>query len=254
MADARQTWDPERYARQARFVADLAGPVVALLDPRPGERILDLGCGDGFLTARLAEQGGKMVGVDASLPQVEAACRAGIEAVVGRAEDLAFDADFDAVFSNAALHWVRDADAAIAGVWRALKPGGRFAAELGGDGCVAAIRGALAEALRRRNLNFADWNPWYFPTAEEYGGRLTRAGFRVETIGVFPRPTPLPGSLRTWLETFAQSFTSALPEPDRPGFLLEVEEALRPQLCGADGRWTADYTRLRFLARKPDQA
>jgi trans-aconitate methyltransferase len=246
-----QTWDPEGYARNARFVAELAMPVVELLAPRPGERILDLGCGDGFLTARLAAMGCDVVGVDASAAQVAAARRAGVRAETAAAEALDFREEFDAVFSNATLHWVRDADAAIASVFRALRPGGRFVAELGGEGCVARIRGALAGALGRRGLDFEELDPWYFPSAAEYGARLAAGGFEVATIAVFPRPTPLPGELLGWLETFARSFTAPLDAQDREPFLLEVQEALRPHLCDSDGRWTADYTRLRFRAVRP---
>lgn len=246
-----QTWNPEEYARNARFVAELGMPVVDLLAPAAGERILDLGCGDGYLTARLAARGCEVVGVDASAAQVEAARRAGVRAEVRAAEALDFEDAFDAVFSNATLHWVRDADRAIAAVWRALKPGGRFVAEMGGAGCVGRIREGLAAALARRGVDFGRLDPWYFPSAEEYGARLAAAGFRVETITWFPRPTPLPGAMRAWLETFALSFTAALAPDDRGVFLDEVQEWLRPHLCDDAGRWTADYTRLRFRALKP---
>lgn len=150
MTTPTQTWNPEEYARNARFVAELGMPVVDLLAPVAGERILDLGCGDGYLTARLAARGCDVVGVDASAAQVEAARQAGVQARVLAAEGLDFESEFDAVFSNATLHWVREADRAIAAVWRALKPGGRFVAELGGAGCVARIREGLAVALARR--------------------------------------------------------------------------------------------------------
>jgi trans-aconitate methyltransferase len=251
MTSGGQTWNPEEYARNARFVAELGMPVVELLAPRAGERILDLGCGDGFLTARLAALGCDVLGVDSSEAQVEAARKVGVEAQVTAAQTLAFYEEFDAVFSNATLHWVREADMAIAGVWRALKPGGRFVAELGGTGCVGRIREGLAAALARRGLDFDQLNPWYFPSAEEYGSRLEGAGFVVETIFVFPRPTPLPGEMREWLKTFALSFTAALAPEDRLPFLDEVQEWLRPHLCDDRGRWTADYTRLRFRAIKP---
>ena len=249
MASA-QTWDPDGYARHARFVADLGMPVVELLAPRPGERILDLGCGDGALTAKLVALGCDVVGADASEPLVAAARRIGIDARVMDGEALALDGEFDAVFSNAALHWMRRADAVIAGVYRALRPGGRFVAECGGHRCVATIREALIAALDRRGIVGAAFDPWLFPTAEDYRGRLERAGFAVDSIAVFPRPTPLPGDIAGWLETFARAFTHALPPVDRPGYLDEVRAALEPQLCDAAGVWTADYTRLRFAAHR----
>ena len=246
-----QSWDPQGYADNARFVAELGMPVVELLAPRAGERILDLGCGDGFLTARLAAMGVTVVGVDASAPFIAAAQGLGLDARLGDAQRLTFAEEFDAVFSNAVLHWMKDPDAAIDGVWRALKPGGRFVAECGGEGCVAQIRAALGRALARRGIDAATVDPWYFASADDYGGRLRARGFVVEKIAVFRRPTPLPGDVTGWLRTFAESFAAPLPPADRPAFLSEVQDDLRPALTDAQGRWTADYTRLRFRAIKP---
>jgi SAM-dependent methyltransferase len=245
-----QTWDPERYARNARFVSDLGAPVVELLAPRPGERILDLGCGDGALTVKLAAMGCDLVGVDASAAQVQAARKLGLEAHVMNGEDLAFENEFDAVFSNAALHWMRSPDKVIAGVRRALRPGGRFVAEMGGDGCVEKIKNALTAALDRRAIDGKAAIPWYFPTVEDYSPRLTNGGFTVNFIALIPRPTPLPGDVTGWLETFAESFTACLPPAARSAYIAEVREALRPQLCDSAGNWTADYVRLRFSAQE----
>jgi trans-aconitate methyltransferase len=246
----QQTWDPERYARNARFVAELGAPVMELLAPRAGERILDLGCGDGVLTAKLAALGCEVIGVDASAQQIEGAKKLGLDARVMNGEALDFDREFDAVFSNAALHWMRDADKVIAGVHRALRPQGRFVAELGGHGCVAKIKKALVQGLRRRGIDGEGASPWYFPTVEDYSERLTRGGFSVNYIALIPRPTPLPGDVTGWLETFAESFTSTLPPTERAAYIAEVQEALRPELCDAAGKWTADYVRLRFAADK----
>jgi trans-aconitate methyltransferase len=245
-----QTWDPDRYARNARFVSDLGAPVVELLAPRAGERILDLGCGDGALTVKLAAMGCHVVGVDASPAQIEAARKLGLEAHAMDAENLRFDSEFHAVFSNAALHWMRNPDKVIAGAHRALKSKGRFVAEMGGYGCVATIKNALVAALNRRGIDGEAASPWYFPTVEDYSHRLAKGGFAVTYIALIPRPTPLPGEVTAWLETFAESFTAPLPAPDRPAFLAEVQEALRPRLCDAEGKWTADYIRLRFSATK----
>jgi trans-aconitate methyltransferase len=246
-----QTWDAERYARNARFVSDLGMPVVELLAPGPGERILDLGCGDGVLTKKLVEMGCEVVGVDGSASQIEAAKRLGLDARLMDAQRLEFDSEFDAVFSNAALHWMRQPDAVIAGVWRALKPCGRFVAECGGHGCIARIESALKVALGRRGLDGAPANPWYFPTTEDYRDRLESRGFKVDYIALIPRPTPLPGDISDWLETFCESFLSLLPEGQRAGYIEEVRDALRPELCDSQGQWTADYVRLRFSARRP---
>jgi SAM-dependent methyltransferase len=247
---ASQTWDPERYARNARFVSDLSAAVVELLDPLPGERILDLGCGDGVLTAKLAEMGCNVVGVDGSAAQVEPARKLGLDARVMDGEKLSFDGEFDAVFSNAALHWMRDPEAVISGVWRALRPKGRFVAEFGGHGCVAKIKKALVGALNRRGLDGEAAVPWYFPTVEDYSKLLNNAGFAISTIALIPRPTPLPGDVTGWLETFAESFTTCLPLAERPAYIAEVREALSSELADSEGKWTADYVRLRFAAVK----
>ena len=248
--NSSQSWDPERYAKNARFVADLGMPVVELLEPQPGERILDLGCGDGALTAKLVDMGCRVVGVDSSAEQIEAARELGLDTHVMDGHELTFEDEFDAVFSNAALHWMGHPDEVIAGVRCALRTGGRFVAECGGHGCVGTIVQALTGALKRRGLWEDGINPWYFPTDEEYRGRLEAQGFDVNYIALIPRPTPLPGDIGGWLETFAESFTSRVPEADRPAFLEEVREAMRPRLCDEHGAWTADYIRLRFAAVK----
>ena len=245
-----QTWDPERYARTARYVADLAAPVLELLAPRPGRRILDLGCGDGALTEKLAAAGSHVVAVDASVEQVEAARRRGLDARVTDGRRLAFEGEFDAVFSNWALHWMREADAVIAGVWRALRPGGRFVAEMGGEGCIATVVAALYDALARRGIDGATLNPWYFPALDHYAARLAAGGFRVDSICLIRRPTPLPDDLDGWMETFFECFMAVLTPAERPPFEREVLDALRPKLRDGGG-WTADYVCLRFAATKP---
>jgi SAM-dependent methyltransferase len=154
------------------------------------------------------------------------------------------------VFSNAALHWVKDAAGAIRSVHRALRPGGRFVAELGGDGCVAAIRAALCEALAARGVDGAALDPWFFPSAERYAELLAGGGFAPETIALFPRPTPLPGDVVDWLETFAQPFLAPLAPAARRPLLAEVRERLRPRLFEPTGGWVADYVRLRFRAAR----
>ena len=245
-----QTWDPANYARNARFVSDLGSAVVELLAPRPRERILDLGCGDGALTKKLVDLGCEVVAIDSSAPQVEAARKLGLDAHVIDAEALPFREEFDAVFSNAVLHWIKGADRMIEAVHRSLRTEGRFVAECGGYGCVQKVRTALVQALNRRGVDGEAHVPWYFPTPGDYATRLERSGFRVDSIALIPRPTPLPGDIIPWLETFAHSFLNGLGLSERAEYLREVRAVLKPQLCESSGIWVADYVRLRFGATK----
>ncbi len=246
-----QRWDSDRYARDARFVADLAVPVVEILAPKAGERILDLGCGDGALTEKLAAAGAQVVGIDSSPEMATAALARGLDVRVIDGARLPFDGEFDAVFSNAALHWMKDLEPVFAGVWKALVPGGRFVGETGGTGNVAAVSGALCQALANRNIDAEKHYPWVFPSPEDFRAMLEARGFRMVTLELIPRPTPIPGAIDGWLEVFAGNFLALLSAAERPAFIAEVREALAPRLQTFDGNWTVDYVRLRFAALKP---
>jgi trans-aconitate methyltransferase len=247
---ASQTWNARTYAENAHFVPALGQAVLELLDPQVGERILDLGCGDGVLTEKIAGFGAMVIGVDSSAEMVTAAQLRGIQARVMDGYHLSFAREFDAVFSNASLHWMIDPDAVIAGVRRALKPGGRFVGELGGHGNVAAIMTALIAVVDRYGIeDAASHLPWYYPTVEAYTAKLEAAGFAVEKMELIPRPTPLPTGMHGWLRTFAMPLLTLLPEGERDGALDRTVELLRPALCDEKGRWTADYVRLRFRAK-----
>ncbi len=245
-----QTWDPKAYGQNGAFVHQLAGGVLEWLRPRKGERILDLGCGDGQLTARIAATGAVVSGVDASAEMVAAARSRGIGSTVARAESLPFaNGAFDAVFSNAALHWVRGQDEMMAEVHRVLRKGGRFVAEMGGQGNIAAIRTALVAVLERHGLKEHEDGVNYFPSPAAYKRRLAEHGFEVRKMALIPRPTPLPESgMRGWLETFRKGVIDSLPEAAREAVLRETEELLAQSLRDEDGKWTADYVRLRFVA------
>lgn len=243
-----QRWDTAEYAAKGRFVADLAGGVVELLAPQPGERILDLGCGDGALTEKLRASGAEVVGLDESAEMVRAARARGLNVYERSAESLEFDSEFDAVFSNAALHWIRNQKAVLDGVHRALKPGGRFAAEMGGLGNIAAIRTALQCVLGRYGIDAEEAAASFFPSVEEYRGLLERARFSVRYIELIPRPTPLPAGMVGWLETFRNGVLHRLSGFERAEAVEEIVKLLRPVLEDAEGNWTADYVRLRFLA------
>ncbi len=246
---AGQRWSAADYANNAGFVPALGAPVLELLAPRAGERILDLGCGDGVLTRRIADAGAQVVGVDAS-PELVAAARAlGLDARVVDGHALDFDGEFDAVFSNAALHWMREPGKVLAGVHRALRPNGRFVAEMGGHGNVAAVVTAIRAALRLHGQGEPQFR-WFFPTADEYAALLQAHGFSVESIALIPRPTPLPTGISGWLQTFAAPLLAHVADAQaRPRILADTEALLATTLGDASGRWIADYVRLRFVAR-----
>lgn len=240
---AARAWSPRDYAENAAFVPALGGPVLALLAPWPGERILDLGCGDGALTAVLVEAGASVLGLDADEAMLAAARARGLDVVAGDGAALAFAGEFDAVFSNAALHWMPDQAAVASGVFAALKPGGRFVGECGGHGNVAAIRTAIRAARRARGLDASEAQR--YPTVAGWSAMLAAAGFIDIAAELIPRPTPLPTGLSGWLKTFR------LGASDDPALAAEVEYLAAPALRDATGAWTADYVRLRWRAVRP---
>lgn len=250
-----QSWDAEAYTRDCGFVAELASPLLELLDPDISERILDLGCGDGTLTRAIFTQEvpvGEVIGVDADADMVRAAKARHVDARLMDGHALKFFQEFDAVFSNAALHWMREPEKVIAGVVRALKPRAefktpRFVGEFGGAGNVEIIREELIRGLERRGIDGAMFDPWYFPTAGEYRALLEDAGFTVKRCSCFERPTPVPSGLRAWLNAFSGSFTAALPEGERAAYLDEVSAILAPEL-EYEGHVIVPYVRLRFQA------
>jgi len=243
-------WDPSLYATNAAFVPALGAAVLGLLAPEAGERVLDLGCGDGVLTQKLIDAGCTVVGVDADAAMVASAQAKGIDARLGDARALDFDGEYDAVFTNAALHWVGQPDVVTAGVKRALKPGGRYVGEFGGHANIAAIRTALIAVLARHGFPAAGAETSYYPTAEAF-----RAGFVVDSCAIIPRPTPLPESgMAGWLETFRGGFIDAAGVPDgqKDQIITETVALLAPALQAADGQWVADYVRIRFSAHLPE--
>ena len=243
-------WNPEAYARDAAYVPALGLDVLRLLAPRPGERVLDLGCGDGALTAELAATGASVIGVDASPAQVAAARARGLDARRMAGEALTFAGEFDAVFSNAALHWMTRPDTVIAGVFR--RPGGRFVAEFGGAGNIARLLKGIYAVLAVRGIDGAARMPWFFPTPEDYAARLRKAGFEIRSMEHFPRSTDIGGNVEDWLNVFGAAFDAALPESDIPAFHADVARRVRGDLFdAARGMWWVDYVRLRFCAVRP---
>jgi trans-aconitate methyltransferase len=246
-----QTWNTEAYAANGRFVATLASDVVSLLAPKLNEDILDLGCGDGALTEQLAATGAIVLGVDASPTMLTAARQRNLKVEHHDATALPFHHQFDAVFSNAALHWITGLSgqqAMLAGIHRALRPGGRFVAEMGGQGNIAAIRTALQATLAPFHLDAETAAASFYPSPALYRRLLEAAGFTIQSIDLIPRPTPLPNGMESWLNTFRNGVLDQLNPTDRAQALANTVALLEPILRDADGNWVADYVRLRFHA------
>ena len=256
MVNTANRWSAADYAKNAAFVPRLGDAVLQLLDPRPGQLILDLGCGDGVLTARIVEAGASVIGLDSSEEMVEAARARGIDAFVADAEDmdLARFGQFDAVFSNAALHWMLDPDAVASGVFRALREGGRFVGEMGGEGNLLTLRNALREELTGRGYAMPEQDPAWYADVEEFCRLYHTTGFSDVHAELIPRPTPLPGGAADWVKTFRAGVmdVAMVPEFERDDIAAAVEARVAPRLRQPDGSWNADYVRLRFSMRKPD--
>ncbi len=245
-----QVWDATAYAANGRFVADLAGGVFAMLNPQPGEHILDLGCGDGALTEKIAATGAIVIGCDADPSMLQAATARGLKAVRADMRALPFHNEFDAVFSNAALHWVTDQASVIRGVHAALKPKGRFVAEMGGLGNIAAIRVALQTTMLRYGIDAEHEAASFYPSPNAYRALLEANGFRIDRMELQPRPTPLKAGMDQWLRTFRAALLARLNDTDREAAIAETIDLLKPVLCDSEGNWFGDYVRLRFHATR----
>lgn len=227
-------WDAQQYEQRHHYVTDYGASLVGMLNPKPGERILDLGCGTGKLSHDIARSGAEVVGIDASPDMIAQARRNDpeLQFLVADAREFRTERPFDAVFSNAALHWMKPPERVAETIAAALRPGGRFVMEMGGKGNTRSI------------TTLAPNHPWYYPSIGEYASLLEKYGIQTETAALFPRPTPVEGEsgLRDWLRMFTSSFVAE----DR---IPEFEAALRPKLF-RDGVWYIDYVRLRVTARK----
>jgi trans-aconitate methyltransferase len=249
-------WDAELYDSKHAFVWERAAEVLSLLGASLGEAILDLGCGTGHLTSRIASSGARVVGIDSSPEMIEEARKNYPELTFSVADAREFDLGeaFDGVFSNAVLHWVKEADRVIQSVWNALKPGGRFVAEFGGKGNVRKLVDGFYRALEKMGAaSDGRPNPWYFPSVGEYSVLLEKHGFDVTFAKLFERFTALEDGergLRNWIRMFGGVFCSALSQEKQEQFIQESEDVLRPALY-RDGAWFLDYRRLQVVARKP---
>ena len=243
-------WDSSLYDDRHSFVWKKSADMIDLLDPKPGEHILDLGCGTGHLTSQIAARGAEVLGVDASAAMIGQARQnfPKLQFSLADARKLHFEQRFDAVLSNAALHWIPEASEVIESVRHALKPGGRFVLEMGGKGNIERIVTVLDAVLRE--AGHTPRNPWYFPSAAEYSGLLEQQGFEVKALWTFERWNKLEHperGMREWLEMFAGTWFDGIPEKTKPFLIAEIETHLAPELR-CDGAWFADYKRLRVIA------
>jgi trans-aconitate methyltransferase len=247
-------WNATLYDDKHSFVWKMADALLDLLEAQPGEQILDVGCGTGHLTAKIAATGAQVTGVDRS-PDMIAQAREAHPAIpfeVADVRELQFRNEFDAVFSNATLHWVTDPEPAVVSIARALRNRGRFVAEFGGKGNVAGLVSALTHAWKTLNLPEPFPNPWYYPSVGEYSGLLEKHGLEVSYATLFDRPTPLEdGSrgLQNFVDMFGGPFVAKIPDNLRDKFKEQVEKEARGDLF-RDDHWVLDYRRIRVIAKK----
>jgi SAM-dependent methyltransferase len=259
MVNVASRWSPADYAQNAGFVPALGAAALALLDPRPGELILDIGCGDGTLTQQISAAGAKAIGLDASPEMVEAARAKGVDAFVADAQALDLEAQrgrfgqFDGAFSNAALHWMLDPAAVARGVFALLRPGGRFVGEMGGQGNVQILRRGIREELTERGYPVPAEDPQWYASAAAFRRVYLDAGFEDVEANLIERPTPLPTGISGWMKTFRSGWmeVAGVAPEDRDEIAVAVERRLAPELQKEDGTFYADYVRLRFKMSKP---
>ena len=248
-------WDVELYESKHSFVSNLAIDLLELLNPQIGEKILDLGCGTGHLTYKITTRGAKVIGIDNAPSMIEEAhrCYPDIKFLVGDGVKIELKETFDAVFSNAALHWIKEPKKVIHNIWRVLKPGGRFVTEFGGKGNIETIINGIYEALDVAGYSSnKQLNPWYFPTVGEYATLLESEGFLLTFARLLHRPTKLEDgeyALRHWIKMFATCFFEGIPEKKQNIIIDDIENRLRPNLY-KKGKWIADYKRIRIMAFK----
>lgn len=245
-------WNADLYKEKHAFVFNYGNSVVEWLQPKAGETILDLGCGTGELTAQIAESGATVKGIDSSASMIASAKShyPAIDFEVADGTSFSLNQTFDAVFSNATLHWIRQKEKVLDRIWHHLKPGGRLVLEMGGKGNVDDITGALSKAMEEKGYEFKPF--WYFPSPAEYTSLLEEYGFRVNQLSYFDRETELAdpeNGIVEWLQMFGAYYLDAIPEADRLPILKAAQESLRATNF-RDGKWYTKYVRLRVKAEK----
>lgn len=261
MVNVASRWSPADYARNAGFVPALGAAALALLDPQPGEFVLDIGCGDGTLTQQIGAAGTRVIGLDASPEMVEAARAKGVDAFVADAQALDLEAQvarfgcFDAAFSNAALHWMLDPAAVARGVFALLRRGGRFVGEMGGEGNLSLLRRAIRDELVERGYPVPAEDPQWYASPAAFREVYAAAGFTAIEANLIERPTPLPEGIAGWVKTFRTGWmdVAGVAPDDRDDIAAAIERRLADDLRREDGSYYADYIRLRFTMRKPEE-
>lgn len=248
------SWNAKLYDHKHSFVSKYGNSLIELLAPKQGEKILDLGCGTGDLAQTLFENGVEIIGADKSENMVEQAIQKypHLEFRVQDATELVYHSEFDAVFSNATLHWVQPASQALHGIYQCLKKGGRFVAEFGGKGNVQTITNEIIRQIKEAGFDFKkEQFPWFYPSIAEYSTLMEEAGFRVVFAQHFDRPTQLDGAqgLKHWIDMFAIGLFGSIPERAKNEIITNVENNLKEVLY-KDSHWMADYKRIRVIGVK----
>jgi trans-aconitate methyltransferase len=247
-------WNTDSYTQKHAFVFQYGAGLLELLAPEPGQLILDLGCGSGELTQHIADSGAEVIGIDASADMIAKALQQFPKLDFRVADGASFELPerFDAIFSNAALHWMTQPEAVARQMHKHLKPGGRLVAELGGQCNVEQIVNAVLRQLHQRGYTQARADWWYFPSVGEYATLLEKQGFRVRLAQHYDRPTPLADpetGIIDWIEQFGGNFFAGVSAEDKADVLASADAELRPVFL-RDGQLFADYKRLRIVAEK----
>jgi len=242
-------WNANKYNKHANFVSTLGMPLIKILEPKAHEKILDLGCGEGSLTLEIKKFGADITAIDLSKDMVEKSRAKGLKAELMSATSLSYVNKFDAVFSNAVLHWVKESELALKNIHRSLKQNGRFIAEFGGYGNIYEIRSAIKEVFLKHKEYGVFNDLWFFPKVKEYKKMLEDNGFKVKYIELIPRPTPI-DDIKNWLDVFANGIISHLTQKQQIHFKQEVTEILKSKIYNEKDGWVADYVRLRLEAYK----
>lgn len=248
-------WKVDLYNKKHAFVYEYGQELIQLLDSQEDEFILDLGCGSGQLTNEISKSGARVIGMDSSNEMVSKAKNnyPNLQFFVKDAASFQFEKPFDAIFSNAVLHWVKNKENTIVSMYKNLKPGGRIVLEFGGSGNVKTIIESIKKSLKQRGyIENSTIENWYFPSISEYTFLLEKNGFEVNIAQLYDRPTELTDSkngIKDWIRMFGSTFFVDIPPEEKNIILEEIQNDLREK-CFIEGKWYADYRRVRVMARK----